>query len=77
MKKKIPYAASPRYLFGETVVKVGRLIKNDKERKIVQKMRQLSWSDILPEMIREKKKSKKIFHIILQIAMNSWKSFIE
>jgi hypothetical protein len=28
-------------------------------------------------MIREKKKSKKIFHIILQIAMNSWKSFIE
>lgn len=37
MKKKIPYAASPLYLFGETVVKVGCLIKNDKERKIVQK----------------------------------------
>ena len=32
---------------------------------------------IQPEMIREEKKSKKIFHIILQIAMNSWKSFIE
>jgi hypothetical protein len=64
LKKKIPYAASPLYLFGETVVKVGRLIKNDKERKIVQKMRQLSWSDILPEMIREKEKKVKKYFIL-------------
>ena len=67
MKKKILYAASPLYLFGETVVKVGRLIKNDKERKIVQKMRQLSWSDILPEMIREKKKVKKYFILFYKL----------
>lgn len=77
MKKKIPYAASPLYLFGETVVKVGCLIKNDKERKIVQKNETVVMVRHSSRNDKKEKKSNKIFHIILQIAMNSWKSFIE